>query len=196
MVDNPLQTQIDELIWIVLLNPYNAKILNSSPFPKGVSWYLGAGSICQSVWNYLSGKKPEDNIKDYDLVYYNADDLSKESEISEENRLREDFADLPVRLDVKNEARVHLWYHDKFGKVIEQLSSCEDAINSWPTTANSIGVNKVGDIYNVYAPYGLNDVFGMVLRPNKPSCIKAVYEKKVESWTSHWPRLKVVPWDV
>ncbi len=196
MHGKPLQNQIDELIRIVLLNSYNAQILDSKPFRKGVSWYLGAGCICQSVWNYLSGKKPEESIKDYDLVYYDRDDLTKETEILEENRLRKKYMNIPISLDVKNEARVHLWYHNKFGKRINKLTSCEDAINCWPTTANSIGVNKIGNTYNVYAPYGLNDLFGMVIRPNKPSCIKVVYEKKVECWTKNWPKLKVVKWEL
>ncbi|KKQ79819.1 MAG: hypothetical protein UT01_C0027G0004 [Candidatus Daviesbacteria bacterium GW2011_GWA1_38_7] len=191
MVDKPLQQQTDYLLEIVLKNPYISTILNGNPFPKYDNWYLGAGCICQSVWNHLSDKKITDGIKDYDLVYYNAKDISKESEEKEQERIRSLFLSIQAEIEVVNEARVHLWFEQDFGKKIDQLKSCEDAINRWPTTATSVGVNKINGKLNVYAPYGLNDLFGMVVRPNKPSVIKWVYEKKVEKWTKKWPDLKV-----
>ena len=195
MKDKPLQQQTEHLIKIVLQNPNVKAILEGNPFPKYNNWYLGAGCICQSVWNSISGKDITEDIKDYDLVYYDAGDISKESEEKELKRVRKLFSSLPIEIDVVNEARVHLWFEKDFGKKIEQLKSCEDAINGWPTTATAIGVNKVNGKVNVYAPYGLNDLFGLVVRPNKPSVIKWVYEKKVEKWTKKRPSLKVIPWE-
>ena len=86
-----------------------------------------------------------------------AKDISKESETNEQNRIRALFSLLPVEIDVVNEARVHTWFEKDFGKKIDQLKSCEDAINRWPTTAASVGINKIKGKINVYAPYGLND---------------------------------------
>jgi hypothetical protein len=60
------------------------------------------------------GHSAEFGIKDVDLVYFDPNDLSEETETAHEKRLRAYFRDLPVKLDVKNEARVHLWY-DRFG---------------------------------------------------------------------------------
>jgi len=195
MISKLPHSQIDKLIEIVIKNPYNKQILNGNPFPDGEPWYLGAGCVCQSVWNYLSGKNPEDGISDYDLIYYNATDISKEKEAREESRINRIFSSLPIKIEVVNQARVHTWYELDFGKKIDQLESCEDAINQWPTTATSIGVKGDGSKYCVYAPFGLDDLFGMIVRPNKPSAIKWVYEKKVEKWTKIWPNLKVIPWD-
>lgn len=195
MVNKPIQQQVEKLIEIVFKNPNIATILDGNPFPSYDNWYLGAGCICQSVWNYLSGKEIADGIKDYDLVYYDAKDISKKSEAKEQQRVRKLFSALPVEIDVANEARVHTWFEKDFGKKIDQLESCEDAINKWPTTATSVGVNKTKGKVNVYAPYGLNDLFGLVVRPNKPSVIKWVYEKKVEKWTQKWPNLTVIPWE-
>lgn len=195
MVDSPIEDQVNSLLKIVLKNPYVSQIIQNNPFPGDESWYLGAGCICQSVWNYLSGRKPEEGIKDYDLVYYDAKDISKEAELKQQYRIRALFSTLSAEVDVVNEARVHTWFEEDFGKKINQLKSCEDAINGWPTTATSVGINKIGDKFNVYAPYGLNDLFGMIIRPNKPSVIKWVYEKKVEKWTKIWPNLKVIPWE-
>ena len=41
------------------------------------------------------------------------------AEASHERRLRDLFQHLPIKLDVKNEARVHLWYEDRFGYAIK-----------------------------------------------------------------------------
>lgn len=195
MVDLPVEDQINSLLEIVLKNKYINQIIQSNPFPSGESWYLGAGCICQSVWNSLSDREPDEGIKDYDLVYYNAVDISQEAELKQQQRVKTLFSDLPIEIDVVNEARVHMWFEEDFGKKIDQLKSCEDAINGWPTTATSVGINKIGDTFNVYAPYGLNDLFGMVVRPNKPSVIRWVYEKKVKKWTKIWPNLKALPWE-
>lgn len=195
MINKPIQQQTEHLIEIVLQNPNVKAILEGNPFPHNNNWYLGAGCICQSVWNSLSGRETTEGIKDYDLVYYDAEDISKESEEKELKRVREIFSSLPIEIDVVNEARVHLWFEEDFGKKIDQLKSCEDAINGWPTTATAVAVNKINGSVNVYAPYGFNDLFGMVVRPNKPSVIKWVYEKKVEKWTGKWPDLKVIPWE-
>ena len=195
MVNKPIQEQVNHLIEIVYKNPHIKTILDSNPFPDYDNWYLGAGCIFQSVWNYLSGKEIASGIKDYDLVYYDAKDISKEGEVREQERVKKLLSALPVGVEAVNEARVHLWFEQDFGKKIDQLKSCEDAINGWPTTATAVGINKVDGKVNVYAPYGLNDLFGMVVRPNKPSVIKWVYEKKVEKWTKKWPNLKVIPWE-
>ena len=44
------------------------------------NWYLGAGGVVQTVWNMKHGFDPEHGIKDYDLVYYDANDTSYEGE--------------------------------------------------------------------------------------------------------------------
>lgn len=182
----------NELISALKKNKELVEVLNITRDLNLPNWYIGAGAIPQTYWNIVHGFKPNFGIKDYDVVYYDKKDLSKESE----SRLQTKFEKLTnANVDLTNEARVHLWFEEDFGKKIEQLKSCEDAINSWPTTATAVGVNKIKGKTNVYAPYGLNDLFDMIVRPNKPSVIKWVYEKKVEKWTKKWPRLKIISWD-
>ncbi len=105
------------------------------------------------------------------------------------------FKDLPIEVEVRNEARVHLWYHDKFGKHIAPYTSTEEAINTWPTTASSIGVRHEGKKFIVYAPCGLNDMMGLIVRANKGLITREVYEKKVQRWQQAWPKLTAIPWD-
>ncbi len=106
--------------------------------------WLVAGAIAQTVWNAKSGLPPEHGIRDMDIVYFNDTELSAEAEAVEEARIRSLFCDLPVKADVKNEARVHLWHESRFGTAIQPYKSVEDAIATFPTTATAIGV-RPGD---------------------------------------------------
>jgi hypothetical protein len=90
----------------------------------------------------LSGNPLDYGIGDIDIVYYDSKDLSGEKEEYIERKIMSLLGDLPFKVDVKNEARVHLWYEKKFGYRIEPYQSLEDAINSWPTTATSLGVRR------------------------------------------------------
>ena len=40
--------------------------------------FLGAGCVAQTVWNAAHGKPPDADISDYDIVYFNAGDLTEE----------------------------------------------------------------------------------------------------------------------
>jgi hypothetical protein len=67
------------------------------------------------VWNVVTGQPPESGIFDYDLAYFDSSDLSWHAEdaiIQEGCRL---FGDLPAPVQIRNQARVHLWYEQKFG---------------------------------------------------------------------------------
>lgn len=159
-------------------------------------YYLGAGCIAQTVWNYLSGYPLEYGIKDIDFVYFDDKNLDFQSENRVISQIKELYSDLKIEVDVKNEARVHLWYKDHFGYAIEPYVSLEAAINTWPTTATSIGVRKEeNNEFKIYAPFGLNDLFGRIVRANKTQITRQVYESKVSRWLSKWPELKVIPWE-
>jgi hypothetical protein len=157
--------------------------------------WLVAGAVAQSVWNDRSGRPPAWGFKDIDIVYFDAADLSAETEAAHEARLRTLFDDLPAKLDVKNEARVHLWYADAFGHAIEPYRSTADAIGTFPTTATSIGVRPGDGTLRLCAPFGLDDLLGGIVRPNKRQITRAVYEKKTARWRTLWPELTYIPWD-
>ncbi len=169
-------------------------------------WCLGAGCIAQTVWNALHGFELSDNIQDYDLAYFDSTDLSEAAEDRCVTSVRSILRDLGVVIDVKNEARVHLWYENRFGQAIRPYHSIEDAIGSWPTTATSIGVRREeNENLTVIAPFGLSDLFSMIVRPNKKqldyfltgdqSTSREVYSQKSRKWAKSWPKLVVVPWE-
>lgn len=159
-------------------------------------WYFGAGAVAQTVWNLRHGFDATQGIKDYDLVYFDPDDLSDASRLRVEREVQDRLARFGVEVDVQNEARVHLWYGTRFGREIEPYRSTEDAITTWPTTASSVGVRLDGTATGlvVFAPFGLSDLLGMVARANKAIISREVYEEKVARWSARWPMLRVVPW--
>lgn len=98
-------------------------------------------------------------------------------------------------MDIKNQARVHLWYKDYFGYDIKPIISLEDAINRWPTTSTAIGIRKENNNYLIYAPYGLNDMFSKIVRANKTQITKDIYQNKIIRWKNIWKDLKIIEWD-
>jgi uncharacterized protein len=195
MLNRDLRTQIDYLEAVLAKSKTVSKVLELAPQLQLPNWYLGAGAICQTVWNELHGFPLEQGIKDFDLVYFDTD-TSFEAQDRYIQQGKELFAELPVEVELTNEARVHLWYKEEVGKDIEPYASTEDAINTWPTTASSVGVRYENGKFLVYAPCGLNDMMRLVVRANKGLITREVYEKKVGRWTQAWPKLTAIPWNV
>jgi uncharacterized protein len=190
-----LQTQISALTKIISESPMVNQVIERAEALAIADYYIGAGCITQTVWNYLSGFSPNTGISDIDFVYYDSHDLSFAAEDIIIKKAGSLFGELGVKIDVKNQARVHLWYEQRFGYTIKQYQSLEAAINAWPTTATAIGVRKINHQWRIYAPFGLNDLFGKVVRANKVQITKAGYEQKVQRWSSVWNDLQVIPWD-
>jgi len=78
-------------------------------------WWLTAGAVFQTVWNVLDERDPRSGIGDHGVFYYDATDLSWEAEDAVIRRAAALFADLDATVEVRNEARVHLWYEEHFG---------------------------------------------------------------------------------
>ncbi len=191
-IDN---AQIQKLNISIIKNPIIVEILKIVPSLHIPNWYLGAGCIAQTIWNGAHGFDPTFGIKDYDMVYFDASDLSYEAEDCVVKLAKNALRHLNAPIDVVNEARVHLWYRDRFGFNIGPYNSAEDAISNWPTTATSIGVryNESGN-FVVCAPFGLEDLFELVVKPNKKQITENIYLQKVGRWTRIWPKLKVISW--
>jgi uncharacterized protein len=157
-------------------------------------WYLGGGCIAQTVWNVAHANPAATGIDDFDIAYFDAD-LSARAESEVVACVRDLLSDLPVRPDVKNQARVHLWYASRFGYEILPYASCEDALAAWPTTAAAIGVRQVNGRLLVEAPFGTDDLLGLVVRPNRVQITPEIYAAKVGRWGRVWPLLQILPWE-
>ncbi|MCF6465773.1 nucleotidyltransferase family protein [Clostridium sp. Cult2] len=163
---------------------------------KAEDCYIGGGAITQTVWNILTNRSPDYGIDDVDIVFHNRKNIAEKYEKEITEYLNQELIKYPLWLDVKNEARVHSWYKDKFGYDIEPYKSIEDAIDTWPTTATSLGVRKISEMcWEIYAPFGLKDIFEMKVIANNRQITKEIYDKKVKKWVRKWPELEVVQWN-
>lgn len=188
-----IEKQIKLLLEILSKNTPLFDVIKRAPELGIDEYYIGAGCICQTVWNYQNGLDLMYGISDIDFVYFD-NDLSYEKENVIVKKAKDKFAYLPVKIDVKNEARVHIWYKEHFGYDIAEYDSLESAINSFPTTATSVGVRFYGEKFVVYAPFGLNDMFGQIIRANKAQIKKEIYIEKCEKWIKKWNTLKIIEW--
>jgi hypothetical protein len=100
----------------------------------------------------------------------------------------------PFPVDVKNQARVHLWYPQRFGHGLRAYTCLEDAVASWPTTATAVAVPAEGSDNDVPAPFGLHDLGNLIVRANRVQAPRQVFEDKAARWSHLWPRLSVRAW--
>lgn len=155
--------------------------------------YIGAGCINQTIFNYYHGFELDYGINDYDIVYYD-DDTSYEAE-DRIIKLIMSKVNNSIKLDIKNQARVHIWFYEKYGIKRKPYTSVEDAIGRWSTTVTCIGVKMKNSRLYVYCPYGLNDLFNMVIRPVKIDISRIMYEERCKRWKNKWPMLKIISWE-
>ncbi|WP_245934668.1 nucleotidyltransferase family protein [Arthrobacter psychrolactophilus] len=175
-------------------NPINGQILQLAP-QLGISdWWLTAGALFQTVWNILEGKDPQAGIRDYDLFYFDAD-TSYEAEDAVIQRAKELFSSLGVDVEVRNEARVHLWYEEHFGVPAVAFTSTSDAIDHFAakTCCFAVTADTAGTL-KTYAPHGFKDLFAHKVVPNPILAPRDIYEAKTKRWSKVWPSLTVLPW--
>ena len=156
-------------------------------------WLIFSGAIYQPVLNHLTGREADYGIKDYDLGYFDPSDTSYEAEDEVIQRVAQTFAPpFSEMVEVRNQARVHLWFEDKFREPYAPLASSEEALSRFTTTAFSVGVRlEADDGLTILAPFGLEDLFALRLRPN-PKRRTTGFGRTAESAMRRWPELRVI----
>jgi uncharacterized protein len=155
-------------------------------------WLVFSGAVYQPVFNHLTGRSPDYGIRDYDLAYFDASDLSYEAEDRVIRRVRAAF-DEPLRsmVEVRNQARVHLWFEAKFGEAYSPLSSTADALERFTSATFAVGARlEPDDRLHIEAPFGLSDLFELRLRPSLRRKT-AGFARSCESVRRRWPELTV-----
>ena len=192
-----LYEQNEEIISILRKNTDLMDILNFIGTLKLQNYYIAAGSVFQTVWNYYDKKDLNYNIKDIDVIYYNDKDLSVDTDIKYYNLIDEfcKSKGYKYEIDVSNEARMHLWKKEKFNIDVEPYTCSEDAIDKWIATVHAIGITKEDDEIRIYAPYGLSDIFSKTIRPIKhKNNTKEIFDKKAASWNKRFDSLNIIEW--
>ncbi|QWF82671.1 nucleotidyltransferase family protein [Amycolatopsis sp. CA-230715] len=191
----PVDEQLARFCALLSRNEVLLEVVSRAAALALPGWYLTSGCLFQTVWNVLAGREPGEGIRDYDLFYFDATDLSWAAEDVVIKAAENAFAGIGAEVEVRNEARVHLWYERKFGLPCPPHTCTEDAIDSFLATTCCLGLRVEPDgRWRVYAPHGFADVFNFVVRPNPVLGSRAAYAAKTVRWQQEWPRLTVLPW--
>ena len=155
-------------------------------------WLVFSGAVYQPVLNHLTGRPLDYGIRDYDLAYFDASDLSYEAEDRVIRRVRAAF-DEPLRsmVEVRNQARVHLWFEAKFGEAYSPLSCTAEALERFTSATFAIGARlEPDDRLHIEAPFGVSDLFTLRVRPN-PRRKTAGFARACNNVLRRWPELTV-----
>jgi uncharacterized protein len=159
---------IECLTSIVHATPPLMRVLSVARDLDLPEWLVFSGAIYQPVLNHLTGRAPDYGIRDYDLAYFDGSDLSYEGEDAVIRRVKCAFDEpLASMVEVRNQARVHLWFEAKFHEPYSPLSGAAEALERFTSAIFAVGVRlEPDDRLHIEAPFGLRDLFGLRLRPN------------------------------
>jgi len=170
----------DSFRWHIL------EVVRSLNLPDG---WAGAGFVRNAVWDYLHGRAPCRPRGDIDVLWFDAVRTDAVEDLKYEAALRTLEPD--VCWSVKNQARMHRRNSDA------PYASATDAMRYWPETATAVAVRRtIRDECEIAAPFGLDDLFGLKLRPTPAFATekRAVFEYRIEEkrWLRDWSRLRVI----
>ena len=158
--------------------------------------FVVSGAIYNLVWNRLTGRPDLTGINDIDVVYFDDGDLSYEAEDAVIQRLARRFADLPLPVQVRNQARVHLWFSQKFGIPFTPLASSAEMLGRYASKTHAVGVQlETDDSFTIITPFGLDDLFSFRMVPNRVLFNKPAHDAKSARAKAIWPELIIVPWE-
>jgi hypothetical protein len=185
-----LETRLDALIRA------NAPLMQVLALARDMAlpdWLIVSGAVYQTVWNHLTDRPITYGLKDYDLVYFDAADISYEAEDVVIQRGRAVFPPpLDEMVEIRNQARVHLWFEAHFGEPYAPLANSAEALTRFLAPAFSVGVRlERDDRLTIVAPFGLDDLFALRLRPN-PTRVVSGFDRTAARIRERWPEVDVI----
>src|ERR1700676_5033784 len=131
----------DEFLALVLRNPVN-EIIADELFRIALpdAWIV-SGCLVQTAWNVLTKRALDHGIEDYDIFYFDPD-TSWQAEDAVIRELQARFANLGAKVEVRNQARVHLWYPEKHGLPYPALRRSTEGIDRFLTKNTQIGIRR------------------------------------------------------
>jgi hypothetical protein len=181
---------------IVRSSPLQMEVLRGLRDDGLADHLLVARAIYNLVWNRLTGRPDLTGINDIDVFYFDDRDLSYEAEDLVIRRLAARFAHLPLPVQVRNQARVHLWFPQKFGVPFAPLRSSGEMLGRYASRTHAVAARlEADDSLTIVAPFGLDDIFSFRITPNPVLMNKPAHDAKGARAKSVWPELTAVPWE-
>lgn len=148
-------------------------------------WWLAGGAVRNTVWRALFGPECGLRIKDFDVAFFDAAG-DRAQELAAKAQLSAQFPQ--YEFDVKNQASFAVW---RAGR--QTYTSSEDGVANWLHTATAVGVRIDGaGQWQVFAPYGLDDLFQGIIRPSPAHTANPDAQQKGEGFLAKCPMLKQV----
>lgn len=184
----PFEAQQETFFAIVSAEPLVREALARARSLNLPDWLVVSGVLYNSVWNHLTGKPSGYGIKDVDLFYFDDGDLSYEAEDAIIRRAAQHFDGLALPVEVRNQARVHLWYPQKFGRACPRYTSSGESVSHFASQTHAVGVRYDADgQVELVAPFGLDDIFSFRIAPNRVTDNQRTHEAKGARAKECWP---------
>jgi hypothetical protein len=150
--------------------------------------WIGAGFVRNAVWDHLHGRSASRLAGDVDIIWFHPTRAASSDDQKIEAALR--TSEPLINWSVKNQARMHFRNGDA------PYVSTVDAMHGWPETATAVAARQTdGGAYEIAAPFGLDDLFTLTLRPTPRFRGEkhGVYLDRVrkKGWLKMWPRLRM-----
>ena len=183
------------LLQIVRVEPLLIEVLYGLRDEALPDWLLVAGAIYNSVWNRLTERPRLTGIRDIDVFYFDDRDLSYEAEDVVIRRLAKRFAHLSLPVEPRNQARVHLWFPEKFKQPFKPLTSSGEMLLRYASKTHAVALRlEADDTVSVLAPFGLDDIFSFRITPNRVLQNEPAHTAKGARAKAVWPEIVVEPW--
>ncbi len=149
--------------------------------------WIGAGFVRSLVWDHCHGLKSSPLNADVDVIWFGPANATEDADRLFETQLRHRAP--TILWSVKNQGRMHKTNRDN------PYLSTADAMTHWPETATAIGARLGKGGVEILAPFGLTDLFKLVIRPTPAFAgeRQAVVVDRLEKkrWLERWPKLKL-----
>ena len=189
------QTQQAAFLEIIWSDPLVRSVLERARDFDLPDWWLVSGILYNSIWNHLTGKRSGHGIKDADLFYFDDQDLSWEAEDAVIQRGEAHFQGIGIPVEIRNQARVHLWFEQRFGRAYPKLAHGSDGIRRFASKTHAAGVRLLASgAMALHAPFGLDEIFSFRITPNPALDNRATHDEKAARQMQLWPELTFVPW--
>ncbi|WP_240478624.1 nucleotidyltransferase family protein [Pseudomonas cremoricolorata] len=154
--------------------------------------WIGAGFVRNAVWDHLHGRTSSPIVTDVDVIWFDADACSAETDRALERTLQ--AIEPGVKWSVKNQARMHLNNGDA------AYLNVNDAMGHWPETATAVAVRRSEEDHcEVAAPFALDDLFELKIRPagDFAAAKATIFQQRLndKGWLITWPLLTVCAQD-
>jgi uncharacterized protein len=181
--------QVAALQQILSGDPVRSRILGLVSTLGLPDCWIGAGFVRNAVWDHLHGRAASCSPHgDVDVIWFDRYRVAR----SEDARLEADLRarDPSINWSVKNQARMHLRNGDA------PYRSTTDAMLCWPETATAVAARRAEKGHcEIAAPFGLGDLFGLVLRPTPRFMGDKHYiflsRVQTKGWLAAWPLLTI-----